>query len=136
MYRSSVSGEAMSANDTKGQIQMNESPILGGVHRVENVDVADDFSKKHVPYVSTKREGDHVTIAVEVGHYVAHPNMPDHWIDMIEICANDAPIMTCHFAAGVVTPRVATTAQLDPGTHIAVFERCNLHGLWATETTV
>jgi superoxide reductase len=115
---------------------MNESPILGGVHRVDNIDVADDFSKKHVPFVATAREGDVVTITVEVGHYVAHPNLPDHWIDMIEIVANDAPILTCDFAAGVVAPKVTAVATLDPGTPIKVFERCNLHGLWVAETTV
>lgn len=120
----------------KGAIQMNESPILGGVHRVENIDTADDFSKKHVPFVAFERDGDVVTITVEVGHYVAHPNAPDHWIDMIEIRANDAPIVACDFAAGVVAPKVSAVATLDPGTPVTVFERCNLHGLWAAEAVV
>jgi desulfoferrodoxin-like iron-binding protein len=115
---------------------MNESPILGGVHTVDNLDTADDFSKKHVPFIATVREGDVVTITVEVGHYVAHPNMPDHWIEMISIMANGAPIATYDFAAGVVAPKITAVATLDPGTKIAVFERCNLHGAWAAETTV
>jgi desulfoferrodoxin (superoxide reductase-like protein) len=40
------------------------------------------------------------------------------------------------FAAGVVAPKVITKAMLDPGTKVAAFERCNLHGVWATEVTV
>jgi superoxide reductase len=115
---------------------MNESPALGGVHKVENLDTADDFSKKHVPYVAAERDGDKVTIAVEVGHYVAHPNLPDHWIDYIEVYAKNAPIATYDFAAGVVDPKIITVATLDPGTAIMVTARCNLHGIWVSEITV
>ena len=115
---------------------MNESPVLGGVHSVEDIDAADDFSKKHVPYIAVAREGEWVTITVEVGHYVAHPNLPDHWIEYIAILANGAPIVTVDFAAGVVAPTVVAKAMLDPGTKIAAFERCNLHGVWMAETTV
>ena len=115
---------------------MNESPILGGVHTVDNIDTADDFSKKHVPFISFAREGDGVTITVAVGHYLAHPNMPDHWIEMIDIVANGAPIAQYHFAAGVVAPKVTAVATLDPGTKVMAFERCNLHGFWGAEIEV
>ncbi|MDR3687022.1 MAG: desulfoferrodoxin family protein [Coriobacteriia bacterium] len=115
---------------------MNESPILGGVHTVDNLDTADDFHKKHVPFIATVREGDVVTITVEVGHYVAHPNLPDHWIDLVEIYAANAPIATVNFAAGVVAPKVTAVATLDPDTKIMVSARCNLHGLWVAETSV
>lgn len=112
---------------------MSDAPVLGGVHRVENLDAADDFSKKHVPFIAVERNGDVATITVEVGHYVPHPNQPDHWIESIEISANGAPITTAYFAAAVVAPRVVATAILDPGTPITAIERCNLHGVWAAE---
>jgi desulfoferrodoxin-like iron-binding protein len=131
-----ANGRASSANDTKGATTMNESPILGGVHRVDDIDTADDLSKKHVPFIATEREGDTVTITAEVGHYLAHPNMSDHWIDLIEIHANGAPIISYDFSAGVVAPKVIAVAKLDEGTKVTVFERCNLHGYWAAETTV
>lgn len=112
---------------------MNESPILGGVHSVENLDTADDFSKKHVPFIAIERNGDEVDIVVEVGHYVAHPNLPDHWIDQIVIYAKNAPIATYDFAAGVVAPKVVAHALLDPDTPVMVTARCNLHGIWAAD---
>jgi superoxide reductase len=115
---------------------MNESPVLGGVHSVDDIDTADDFSKKHVPFVASTRDGDTVTLTVEVGHYVAHPNMPDHWIDYLEIYAKDAAVATYNFAAGVIAPRVTAIASLDPGTKVTVTARCNLHGVWVAETTV
>ena len=115
---------------------MNESPILGGIHRADDIEAADDFSKKHVPFIAAARDGDKVTITVEVGHYVAHPNLPDHWIDYVEIYAEMAPIATYNFAAGVVAPTVTAVAALNAGTKVMVSARCNLHGIWVAETTV
>jgi desulfoferrodoxin-like iron-binding protein len=115
---------------------MNESPVLGGVHTVDDIASADDFSKKHMPFIGVERDGDQVTLTVEVGHYVGHPNLPDHWIEYIAVMANGAPIMEVDFAAGVVAPTVVAKAMLDPGTPVSVFERCNLHGVWSAETTV
>jgi desulfoferrodoxin-like iron-binding protein len=115
---------------------MNESPVLGGIHSVDDISTADDFSKKHLPFIAATRDGDQVTIVVEVGHYVAHPNLPDHWIDCLEIYAEKTPIASYHFAGGVVAPKVTAVAALDPGTRVMVTARCNLHGVWVAETTV
>lgn len=115
---------------------MNESPVLSGIHTVDDIDAADDFSKKHVPYVALVRDGDTVTLTVEVGHYVPHPNVPDHWIEYLEIYAKDAPIATYDFAAGVVAPKITAVAALDPGTKVMVTARCNLHGIWVAEAIV
>ena len=115
---------------------MNESPILGGIHSVDDIDAADDFSKKHVPFISAERDGERVALTVEVGHAVKHPNLPDHWIDTIQVYAEMAPIATFNFAAGVVEPKITVLAALDPGTKVMVSGRCNLHGVWIAETTV
>ena len=114
---------------------MNESPVLGGIHRADDIGSADDFSKKHVPFITATRDGDQVTLTVEVGHYVAHPNLSDHWIDRIDIYANMAPIASYDFAAGVVAPKITAVAALDPGAKVLVSARCNLHGVWVAETT-
>jgi len=115
---------------------MNESPVLGGIHSVDDIDSADDFSKKHVPFIGVARDGDSVALSIEVGHYVAHPNLPDHWIDYVEVYAQDAAVATYSFAAGVVAPRITVVAALDPGTKVTVTSRCNLHGTWTAEMVV
>ena len=101
---------------------MNESPVLGGVHSVEDIETADDFSKKHVPYRLGSARWRLVMITVEVGTRVAQPNMPDHWIEYIAVMANGAPILTVDYAAGVVAPTFVAKAMLDPGTKVAAFE--------------
>jgi desulfoferrodoxin-like iron-binding protein len=114
----------------------NEAPILAGLHSVDNIDTADDFSKKHVPYVSAMRDGDKVAIEVEVGHYVAHPNIPEHWIDLVEVSANGATIAVQNFGPGVAWPKMTCLATLAPGTKVTVSARCNIHGVWVSETDV
>jgi len=89
---------------------MNESPILGGVHTVENIDTAGRlYPRKHVPFVAFVREGDVVTITVEVGHYVAHPTA-DHWIELVESSRQRRADHDVDFAAGVVAPKVTCVA--------------------------
>lgn len=115
---------------------MNDAPILGGVHRMEDLETADDFTKKHTPYLTAERDGDAVRVTVEVGHWVAHPNQSDHFIEWIALMANDAPIARFDLSAVAVSPVVTTVLNLDAGTKLVAVESCNLHGVWAATMTV
>ncbi len=114
---------------------MSDAPILAGINRVIDLDAAGDFEKKHTPFVSCERDGDDVKVTVEVGHWVSHPNMPDHFIEWVAIHADGAPIARFDMAAVAVKPVFTCTVTVDAGTIISVMESCNLHGLWIAETT-
>jgi len=115
---------------------MSDAPILGGLHRAENLETADDFAKKHTPFIACERDGSVCTVTVEVGHYVAHPNMADHFIEYIEVHANDVPIARFDFSAVAVSPRITCVLNLDPDTKLTAYESCNLHGMWAADLMV
>lgn len=115
---------------------MSDAPILGGIHRMEDFDTANDFTKKHTPHIECKREGDECIVDVAVGYYFPHPNIPDHFFEYIELYANDVPIARFDFSAVAVSPKVTATLNLDPGTKLAALASCNLHGMWAAEITV
>ena len=115
---------------------MSDAPVLGGLHRMENLDTADDFTKKHTPHIEAVRDGETVIVTVAVGYYVSHPNTPDHFIEYIELHANGAPIARFDFSAVAVSPNVTATLTLDPETKLMALESCNLHGIWAAEITV
>lgn len=115
---------------------MSDAPVLSGLHRMEDFDTADDFTKKHTPYIGATRDGDTVTVNVAVGHYVSHPNTPDHFIEYIELLVGGAPIARFDFAAVAADPKVTAALRLDPGTKLTAIAGCNLHGVWAAETTV
>ncbi len=109
---------------------MSDAPILAGVNSVTDLDSASDFEKKHVPYIECTREGDKLRITVSVGHWVAHPNQPDHFIEWIEIHAAGAPVVRFDASAVAVDPTVSCVLNVDPGTALAAMESCNLHGVW------
>jgi len=115
---------------------MSDAPVLSGFHRMEDLATADDFTKKHTPFIDASRDGDTVTVSVSVGHYVSHPNTPDHFIDSIEILVNAVPIVRFDLSAVAVDPNVTAVLHLDPDTNLVATASCNLHGVWTSETTV
>lgn len=111
---------------------MSDAPSLAGIHFVQDIEAASDFEKKHTPYVECTREGERVKVYVKVGHYVPHPNDPDHFIEWIDILAQDRlPLARLSFSAVAADPEGTCYIKVDPGTKITALENCNLHGLWA-----
>jgi len=115
---------------------MSDAPVLGGIHRMEDINTADDFTKKHTPYIEAVRDGDTVTVTVTVGHMVSHPNTPDHFIEYIDLVVAHAPIARFSFAAVAASPKVTATVTLDPDTKLVARESCTLHGIWEYEVAV
>ncbi len=114
---------------------MSDAPILGPMNRADLAN-ADDFQKKHTPYIATERTGDTVKVSVKVGHYVSHPNQPDHFIQWITLCVGDAPLVVFNLSPVAVDPEVSAVLRLDAGTTLTAVEYCNLHGLWAADIVV
>ncbi len=115
---------------------MADAPILEGVHAVDDFDAADDFSKKHTPYIEPCDGDESGCVSITVGHEVPHPNEPGHFIEWIELLAGEAPIARFDFSPGAVEPRVTCHVRVDPGTTLTAVEHCNLHGLWSYSLTV
>lgn len=114
---------------------MSDAPILGGIQHITDIDGADDFQKKHTPYVACERDGDKVRVTIKVGHYFPHPNVADHFIEWVAVYAADAPVARFDFSAVATDPEVTCVLNVEAGTPIVAMESCNLHGLW-TATTI
>lgn len=115
---------------------MSDAPILSTLNHVTDLDGADDFAKKHTPHIEIHDHDGTTTITVAVGHYVAHPNQPDHFIQWIEILANGNAIARFDLSPVATSPVVSAVVNLDPGTSVRAVAYCNLHGLWAAETAI
>lgn len=113
---------------------MSDAPILAGINKVADLDAAGDFEKKHTPYIECARDGDTVRVTVKVGHYVSHPNLPDHFIEWIAVHAAGVPVARFDLSAVATDPEVSCVLRVEPGTKIEAMESCNLHGIWAAET--
>lgn len=112
---------------------MSDAPILGPMNRVMDLAAADDFQKKHTPYLTVERMGDAVKVTVKVGHYVPHPNQPDHFIMWISLFVGDSEVARFDFSPIAADPEVTAVVHLEPGTKLTAVESCNLHGLWAAD---
>uniref|UniRef100_UPI0040564EBC desulfoferrodoxin family protein n=1 Tax=Alistipes sp. TaxID=1872444 RepID=UPI0040564EBC len=83
----------------------------------------DASTEKHVPVV-TCLEGN--KIKVEVGS-VAHPMLPEHHIAFIYVETDQGGIQVN------LKDKPEAVIALGDATPLAVYEYCNLHGLWKVE---
>ena len=84
--------------------------------------VVDASLEKHVPVVTVL---DETTIKVEVGS-VAHPMQPEHHIAFIYVETENGGIRVD------LKDKPEAIISLGEEKAIAVYEYCNLHGLWKT----
>ena len=79
--------------------------------------------EKHLPVVTVL---DETTIKVEVGS-VAHPMLPEHHISFIYVETENGGIRVD------LKDKPEAVISLGNERAVAVYEYCNLHGLWKTE---
>lgn len=115
---------------------MPDAPILEETRLVEDFAAADDFAKKHTPYIESCGADETQTVCVTVGHEVPHPNEPGHYITWIELFGNGVPIARFDLSPVVTAPTVSIRLGLKSGTVLRAVEHCNLHGTWAYEVTL
>lgn len=85
----------------------------------------DGALEKHVPKVTI--EGN--TVKVQIGE-VIHPMLPEHYIQFIALETKNG-VQIKNFKAGDEPKAEFVLAEGDEA--VAVYEYCNLHGLWVKE---
>ena len=85
----------------------------------------DGAYEKHVPVI--EHHGD--SVLVKVGS-VAHPMLDVHWIEWITLESKEG-VQTKHLVAGQKPYAEFVLSESDEP--IAVYEYCNLHGLWKAD---
>jgi superoxide reductase len=109
-----------------GMIHSSGAPLTCCGERMEELvpNTVDAAKEKHVPVVTV--EGNKVV--VEVGS-VAHPMLEEHFIQWIYLQTKNGGQRKC-LAPG---QEPKATFALEDDEVVAVYEYCNLHGLWKTE---
>ena len=94
---------------------------------------------KHSPLVTIKDKNakGYTLIEITIGQGgIIHPSTPDHWIDFIELYADDKlvgkSIMEPEISAGAASFLV----KLDNVKVLKARSGCNLHGIWTTTVTL
>lgn len=101
------------------------APVVCCGERMQELipNTVDASGEKHVPVVTQLDEN---TIKVEVGS-VAHPMLEEHHIAFIYVETERGGIRVN------LTDKPEAVVYLGDERPIAVYEYCNLHGLWKTE---
>ena len=98
------------------------------------------LEKKHVPVISAPEKvekGKCFEVTVEVGKYKDHPNEPGHFIEFVELYADETYLGRAHFAHTTTCPTATFCVALDHiHKQLRAFERCNLHGTWEGDLEV
>lgn len=84
---------------------------------------ADATTEKHVPYIEEHPTG----YVVKVGKEVAHPMLPEHFIEFIEIIIDGDRVYRKYLKPG---DEPLACFEVKKGATIVAREYCNIHGLW------
>lgn len=120
LYKCSVCGNIVEVVRVGG----GELVCCGKPMNLLEAGVTEASTEKHIPVIE-KIEGGYL---VKVGS-VAHPMLPEHYIEFIEIMTSDGKIGRKYLKPGDA-PEAKFTCQ---GEIVYAREYCNIHGLWATK---
>lgn len=111
-----------------------EENLFCGVNTVKDPDSMTGLEMKHLPVISAPesiKKGDCFEVMIEVGKHMQHPNEPSHYIEFIELYADDTYLARLDLTARMTGPVMKVSVALD---HIheklRAFAHCNLHGTW------
>ncbi len=114
--------------------------VLCGVNVVDAPDQASDLEKKHLPVItapSRVKKNEYFEVTVEVGKLKDHPNEPGHFIEFIELYADDTYLARMDYTAKTTQPVMKVRVSLEHSHgKLRAFERCNLHGTWESELDI
>ncbi len=111
----------------------NEKDLLAGVNVPEDINNPTDTEKKHLPVIDAPDSasiGEPISVTVEVGKLLKHPNEPAHHIVWLDLYEDNLYLARADFTGGKVSPKVTFEICLRKGGTLRAFACCNLHGVW------
>ena len=115
---------------------MTEALTLTPPVFTDDIAAADDFTKKHTPYLEIEELEGAVHVTVKLGYYVAHPNETGHFFDRLELSCNGAPLAFFSGLPQAVEPQFSAVLNVTPGSELVAVAHCNLHGSFGAKATV
>jgi desulfoferrodoxin-like iron-binding protein len=94
---------------------------------------------KHSPLVTIKEKNakGYTLIEITVGQGgIIHPSTPDHWIDFIELYADDKLVGKSIMEPEISSGAASFLVKLDNVKVLKAKAGCNLHGIWTTTVTL
>jgi len=89
--------------------------LFSGVNRPTNPRNLSDLEKKHIPLVdvpSSVGQGECFPVTIEVGKLLAHPNERDHFIEFIDLYADELFLTRVDLTAVDTCPKATLCVAL------------------------
>ena len=113
---------------------MAEENLFLQINRAKDPKNLTDLEKKHLPIIECPdkvKKGEPFEVTIEVGKLLKHPNENTHYIEWIELFADDNLFISKVELIPVVgAPKVTLTISLSESHTLKARARCNLHGIW------
>ena len=116
-----------------------EDILFRGINKVKDAARPTDLEKKHVPTIEAQehvKAREPFDVKVTIGKELPHPDEGGHFIQWIELYADDAYLARFDFTPTVSGGPVTITCKLNYDTTLIARVRCNLHGLWESSKTI
>ncbi len=94
---------------------------------------------KHSPLITVKEKDvkGYTLIEINIGQGgIIHPSTKDHWIDFIELYADDKLVGKSTLEPEISRGVASFALKLDNVKVLKAKAGCNLHGIWTTTTTL
>ena len=109
--------------------------LFSGVNRAVDPGNLSDLEKKHIPVIeapSTVNRGECFCVTVEVGKMLAHPNERGHFIEFIDLYADELFLTRVDLTAVSTCPKATLCLALSASAkELRSYARCNIHGVWS-----
>ncbi|HHD78870.1 MAG TPA: twin-arginine translocation pathway signal protein [Epsilonproteobacteria bacterium] len=137
-----VTGIAMAAAATQAQAtesKKEKTPMNRMEMKPADPSKPTDYELKHMPQITIKDKDakGYTMVEITVGQKgIIHPSTPDHWIDFIELYADDTLVGKNILEADISRGASAFAVKLDGVKKLTSKAGCNLHGIWTDSIMV
>ena len=108
--------------------------LFDGINSISDPNNPSDLEKRHVPDVDspdTVELGRSFLVTAEVGAILPHPSEPNHFIEVLELYADETFLASVKLTARTSQPRATLKVALtQPAKELRVLAKCKLHGAW------
>lgn len=103
--------------------------------KIENIENPTELELKHTPEIKIGNtdELSYTDVIITVGTGILHPSTEEHWIDFIELFADENLVGKIEFEAGKALSYSVFKIKTDGIKKIKAIIGCNLHGIWHSE---
>ncbi len=108
--------------------------LFDGVNKIHDPRNPSELEKKHIPDIEAPNEvlkGEFFEVSIIVGRMQTHANEPGHFIQYIDLYADDNFIARTDFAPTRTEPKITLSIGLYHNTEqLIALAACNNHGVW------